>query len=60
MEAAAADALLDEKHKDRPFHDGTRKSWAKERSPQHPYHFRDGAKLWVHDIDLSPDDDFLD
>lgn len=60
MERAAANERFEAKHKDRPYHDGYRKSWAKERSPQHPYHFRDGVNVWVHDVDLSPDDDFLD
>lgn len=60
MESAAANDRYESKHKDRPYHDGSFKSWAKDRSRQHPYHFRDGVTVWVHDVDLSPDDDFLD
>lgn len=59
MESAAANARYDAKHEARPYHDGTFQSWAKERSPHHPYHARDGVSIWVHDVDLAPDDDFL-
>jgi hypothetical protein len=59
MEQAAADARYDGLHKELPYHDGTFKRWAKERSPQFPYHFRDGVRIWVSDEDLSPHDHFL-
>jgi hypothetical protein len=59
MEGAAANARYDAIHEDKPFHNGDFTSWAKERSPRHPYHARDGVSIWVHDEDLSPDDDFL-
>lgn len=59
METAAANARYDELHEDKPYHDGNFGSWSKERSPLHPYHARDGVNIWVHDVDLSPDDRFL-
>lgn len=59
METAAANSRYDAKHEKRPYHDGTFKSWAEKRSPGHPYHARDGVTIWVHDEDLSPDDNFL-
>jgi hypothetical protein len=59
MENAAANARYDDKHRDKPYHDGQFKSWAKDRSPHHPYHARDGVTVWVHDEDLNPDDAFL-
>lgn len=59
MEAASANALYDKRHDALPFHDGTFESWAKHRTPSHPYHFRDGVTVWVHTEDLAPDDDFL-
>lgn len=63
METDAANARYDAKHEKRPFHDGTfpkdPHKWAEKRSSRHPYHARDGVSIWVHDVDLSPDDDFL-
>lgn len=52
-------ALYDAKHAERPYHDGEFESWSKERSPMHPYHYRDGVTVWAHDVDLTPDDKFL-
>jgi hypothetical protein len=59
MALASAEAKYDELHKDLPFHDGTFSNWAPERSSQTPFHYRDGVSLWVANIDLTPDDDFL-
>jgi hypothetical protein len=59
MDQAAAEWRYDELHKEMPFHDGTRKSWSVERTRSHPYHYRDGASIWVASVDLNPDDDFL-
>ncbi|WP_148077081.1 hypothetical protein [Nocardioides aurantiacus] len=47
-----------ELHAKEPFHDGTGKRWAKEYSPQTPYHYDDGVTVSVHPTDLSPDDTF--
>jgi hypothetical protein len=59
MALASAEATYDDLHKDLPFHDGTFKSWAPERSKQAPFHYRDGVSIWVTSIDLTPEDDFL-
>lgn len=59
MDEAAASWRYEQLHKDVPYHDGTFKSWARERSSSHPYHFRDGVRIWVAPEDLAPDDDFL-
>lgn len=59
MASASANARYDELHEARPYHDGTFSSWSKERGSAHPFHARDGVTIWVHDTDLSPDDDFL-
>lgn len=45
-------------HKDAPWHDGTFKSWAKERSAQYPFHFNHGVSISVADRDLTPWDEF--
>lgn len=59
MEQAAANARYDEKHKKRPWHDGTHKNWSSERSAGFPYQARDGVVIWAHEEDLTPEDDFL-
>jgi hypothetical protein len=59
MALQSAEAKYDELHKDLPFHDGTFSNWSVDRSRQAPFHYRDGVSLWVADIDLTPDDDFL-
>lgn len=59
MERAAANAKYARLHEALPYHDGTQKRWAKERSDSHPYRFDEGVTIWVHDEGLSPDDDFL-
>jgi len=59
MALAAANALLDEKHKDQPYHNGTETSWAKERNSEHPFHYKDGVHIWVSKYDLTPDADWI-
>ena len=59
MDLAAADRKWAALHEDRPWHDGSFTSWVKERSDSHPFHFQDGVRLWVSDVDYSPDDTFL-
>lgn len=59
MELAAANWLYDQRHEAAPYHDGSFEDWAKERSASHPYHYRDGVRLWVSDVDYSPGDAFL-
>lgn len=58
MEREAASARFAELHSERPFHDGTYTSWAKERSRSHPYHFGDGVTIWAADMDAAPWDEF--
>lgn len=63
MELAAAEWRYDQRHKDRPYHDGTfptdRRKWAKERSRKHPFHYRDGVDIWIAAKDVNPHDHFL-
>lgn len=66
MALAAVNWMLDEKHRGRDgkggigeYHDGTRASWSRTRSSTHPFHYRDGAHVWVSKFDLTPDADWL-
>ena len=59
MERSAAQAKYAEMHEALPFHDGTFKSWSKERTASHPYHHSDGVTIWVAESDLTPHDHFL-
>lgn len=59
MEEAAANWRYEKLHEDQPFHDGSFKNWAKERSKMFPYHFSDGVRILVAETDLYPDDNFL-
>jgi hypothetical protein len=59
MDLAAAKRRYAALHEALPFHDGSFKSWVKERSDSHPFHFSDGVQVWVSDVDYSPDDNFL-
>ena len=59
MELAAAEWRYDQLHEKRPFHDGTFGSWSEVRTHAHPYHFRDGVRIFVADSDLNPHDHFL-
>ena len=58
MEREAAEAAYAELHREEPFHDGTFTSWAEKRSRTHPYHFQEGVKIGVADVDLAPEDKF--
>lgn len=58
MEKAGAQGLYDKLHEKAPFHDGTFKSWAKERSSRHPFHYNDGVTIIVTPEDLNPGDRF--
>lgn len=51
MELAAAQRKWDALHEEDVFHDGTRTSWVKERDAAHNYHYNDGVRLWVADVD---------
>lgn len=59
MEAAAVNERYDRLHKREPFHDGTFASWSATASSSHPYHYRAGVRVFVAEVDLNPDDDFL-
>jgi hypothetical protein len=55
---AAAQALYDDLHKDRPFHDGSFTSWSKTRSKAHPFHHNDGVTIGSAAEDINPWDEF--
>ncbi len=59
MQLAGANALYNDLHEAAPYHDGTFKSWSKERTEAHPFHYRDGVRIWMAETDVNPDDDFL-
>lgn len=58
MAQEAASWLYENLHADKPFHDGTFKSWREERSASHPYHYRDGVTIAVAETDLLAHDLF--
>ena len=58
MEREAASAMYAKLHEDAPYHDGSFRSWAKERSQSHPYHFGDGVTFGVAAEDIAPHDKF--
>lgn len=55
---AAAQALFDQIHKDAPYTDGD-DNWSKERTADHPYHYRDGVTIWVSKVDHGLGGEFL-
>lgn len=59
MAREAASAFYEAKHKDAPYHSGTREEWSKTRSRRFPFHFRDGVRIWVSKYDLTPDADWI-
>jgi hypothetical protein len=59
MQQADVEARYAALHEAAPYHDGTFTSWATDRSVEHPFHYRDGVRLWLADEDYTPDDDFL-
>lgn len=60
MERQAADWWYGELHEDKPFHDGEFQRWSAERTKEFRYHFRDGVEIIVAEVDMYPDDKFLD
>lgn len=59
MQLEAAKALYAELHAERPYHDGSFKSWAKERSSNFPFRFTDGLSFYMSPVEVNPDDQFL-
>lgn len=59
MQLAAVNAMYDDLHADRPFHDGTFTFWGEKRTGMTPFHYREGVAIWLSKADLTPDDDFL-
>lgn len=57
-EREAAEAAYGALHEEKPWHDGTYTSWAKNRSASHPYRFDMGVTIGVADHDLAPWDQF--
>lgn len=58
MEQAAAQAAYADLHENEPYHDGSFKHWAKDRSSSHPYHYSDGVSIDVAEADVAPWDEF--
>lgn len=54
----AARALYAKLHEELPFTDGNG-NWSKERSWDNPYHFLDGATIWLSDVDTGGPDFWL-
>lgn len=59
MNQAGAVWRYEQAHKQLKYHDGTFKAWSAERSPQFPFHFNDGVRIWVSQENHTPDDKFL-
>lgn len=59
METEAAQAKYAQKREGNEWHDGSFKSWRKERSDSHPYKYTFGTKIWVSETDLGLGGDFL-
>jgi hypothetical protein len=63
MEAASANARYAERHKEKPFHDGTfptdLAAWSATRTPSHPFKYDEGVTIWAADTDVNPHDHFL-
>lgn len=60
MQLEAVKRRYERLHEKAPFHDGSFKSWVKEASDEHPFHYADGVGFWMSREDLTPDDDFLE
>lgn len=59
MNRSAANRRYDDKHKDKPFHDGRFQAFAKDAGKGAPFHVRDGVTVWTSAVDYAPDDRFL-
>lgn len=59
MQSAAVNAMYDDLHEKRPYHDGLFKVFGEKRSAMTPFHVREGVSIFVSREDYSPDDDFL-
>ena len=65
MQLAAAQARYADLHDKKPFHngrmvDGHFVDWSDKRSPDYPYHWSDGASIWLAPTDLGLGGDFLE
>lgn len=58
-ERLAAEARFDRLHSKLPYHDGTRRNWAKDPSEDAPYHYKAGVTIWVAKADFKQGGDFL-
>lgn len=59
MQLEAAKRLYELQHEDAPYHNGSFLRWAKKPSRDFPFHYLDGVTIWMSEVELSPDDDFL-
>lgn len=55
----AAKGLYAALHEDKPYHDGSFKRWAKERSHSTAFHFSDGVSFYLSEADDPDAEDFL-
>src|SRR5690606_5235770 len=46
-------------HEERPYHDGTMTLWSEKPSPSYPFHFSDGASIFLAEKDYGLGGDFL-
>lgn len=65
MQLEAAKARYAELHAEAPYHngrmvDGHFVDWSKERTENYPYHWADGASIWLAPTDLGLGGDFLE
>lgn len=58
MARESANAAYEALHKDRPWHNGSFRSWATERSDSHPFYYTHGVTIGVADFDAAPWDLF--
>jgi hypothetical protein len=58
-ERMAAHARFEQLHQEKPYHDGAWGGWAKNPSEDAPYHFLQGATVWVAQADFGQGGDFL-
>lgn len=58
-ERLAAQRRWESLHAKLPYHDGSGADWVKDASEDAPYHFADGATVWVAQADFGQGGDFL-
>lgn len=59
MQLEAAKSMYGDLHQERPFHSGDMTQWARTRSPEFPFHWSDGASIFISPTDHGFGGDFL-